>query len=210
MPIKITKKSKKTKKGKGKVSQSQQVIVNIQKGKRKALSQPVSRPSQPPIIIQPPQQDFTQLENLFKQYSTSRSVAEPKPVTMGMETQTSVGIPANLEENIRLEQQKLKEKLASIQEEKPVKNLDQDFLNLSQLRSAIDTDRVGLRRGKKPEETPVRVIKPRTQKTGVRRVLNPSTNRLIDVGGTTWKTLVREGKIQEPEDLVTEISPKKK
>ena len=136
MPIKITKKSKKTKKGKGKVSQSQQVVVNISKGKRKAPSQPVSRPSQAPIIIQQPQQDFSQLENLFRQYSTSRSVAEPKPVTMGVETQTEKPIMVEKQQQTQVSVpsvqpllQPLKETQKQLHERLSQLNIEKEFLD---------------------------------------------------------------------------------
>lgn len=198
MPIKISKKSKRTKKGKGKVTQSQQVVVNINKGKRKASSQPVSRPSQPPIIIQPPQQDFTQLENLFKQYSSSRSVAEPKPVTMGMETQTekpipissgtqtAVGVPANLEENIRLAQKKL----ASIEEEKPIPVKKEKKLTLRETRVKLKPP-VPIQENRPP----VTLLPIRRTAVATTKMINPESNRPIKIGGDVYKKLVKEGKI---------------
>ena len=178
MPIKITKKSKKTKKGK--VSQSQQVIVNIQKGKRKASSQPVSRPSQAPIIIQQPQQDFTQLENLFKQYSTSRSVSQPsKPVTMGMETQTENPIMIEREQQTQV----------SVPDVEPLLQPLKEFLDTERLKKAIDTNMVSERR--KNQEGLRRIEKPATNK-----VRNPDTNRPIMVGGDLYNKLVKEGKIK--------------
>jgi hypothetical protein len=201
MPIKITKKSKKTKKGKGKVSQSQQVIVNIQKGKRKASSQPVSRPSQPPIIIQPPQQDFTQLENLFKQYSTSRPIAEPvKPVTIGMDTQTDMPIstgratqteltiPSNLEQNIKMEKELLKENLKKLEVEKPI---------------PVARQRQPAPQRKPP--VPIQENRPRVSLLPVRttapkptpeKVLNPLTDKMVTPD--YYKRLVRQGKINPP------------
>jgi hypothetical protein len=197
MPIKITKKSKRTKKGKGKVSQSQQVIVNIQKGKRKASSQPSIRTSQPPIIIQPPQQDFTQLENLFKQYSTSRSVAEPKPVTIG-ETQTempitkSTGIgqtdltiPPNMEENIKATAKNLAINLKKLEEEKPI---------------PVARQRQPAPQRKPP--VPIQENRPRVSLLPVRtsapptppeKILNPLTNKMVTPD--YYKRLVREGRI---------------
>lgn len=202
MPIKITKRSKKTKKGK--VTQSQQVVVNINKGKRKASSQPVMRHSQPPIIIQQPQPaqpDYSQLENLFKQYSTTRSVAEPKPVTMGMETQTeqpisissgtqtAVGIPANLEESIRLEQKKLKEKLASIQEEKPIP--------IKEKKPTLRETRVKLKPPVPIQENrpPITLLPVRRTALATTKVVNPDTNRPVKIGGSVYKKLLKEGKI---------------
>ena len=185
MPIKISKRSKKTK-GKGKVSQSQQVVVNINKGKRKASSQPVMRQSQPPIIIQQPQQDYSALENLFRQYSSSRSVAEPKPVTMGMETQpekpisvtsetqTPVGVPPNLEEIRRLQ------KILAEDEE--------NFFNISTPRDATPPRR-------SLNQPAVRVINRTSDKTNVEKVLNPDTNRPVTIGGDVYKKLVKKGKI---------------
>ena len=185
MPIKITKKSKRTKKGKGKVSQSQQVIVNIQKGKRKASSQPVSRPSQAPIIIQQPQQDFSQLENLFKQYSTSRPVVEPKPVTMGIDTQTETPImvdkktqvkiinPDKLEQQLTQEQERLREKLAEIEpvrQRQPAPQRQRRVLSPFPVRQNL------------PSPTPDKVV-------------NPDTGRSINVGGSAYNKLVKEGKI---------------
>lgn len=186
MPIKITKKSKRTKKGKGKVSQSQQVIVNIQKGKRKASSQPVYKPPQAPVIIQQPQPDFTQLENLFKQYSSTRSVAEPKPVNMGMETQTETPIMVDkqtqvkesgqigLQQQLTQEQQRLRQKLAEIEGEKPIP--------IRQRQPAPQRPRQVL------SPLPVRVI-PNTPD----KVVNPETNRMINVGGSAYKKLVKDG-----------------
>ena len=194
MPIKITKKSKKTKKGK--VTQSQQVIVNINKAKRKASSKPVMRQSQPPIIIQQPQpqqQDYTQLENLFKQYSTSRSVAEPKPVTMGMETQTEkpismssgsqtdLKVPTNLEETIRLEGIKLREKLAKIEEEKPIPIRERR----PKLKPPVPVQ----------ENRPPVTLLPARASLSNQKVLNPDTRRPVKVGGDVYKKLVKEGKI---------------
>jgi len=199
MPIKISKK-KRTKKGKGKVSQSQQVIVNIQKGKRKASSQPVSRPSQAPIIIQQPQQDFTQLENLFKQYSTSRPVAEPKPVTMGMDTQTDMPIttgkstqteltiPSNLEQNIKMEKEILKENLKKLEVEKPI---------------PVARQRQPAPQRKPP--VPIQENRPRVSILPVRttapkptpeKILNPLTNKMVTPD--YYKRLVREGKVNPP------------
>jgi hypothetical protein len=194
MPIKITKKSKKTKKGK--VSQSQQVIVNINKAKRKTSSQPVMRQSQPPIIIQQPQpqpQDYTQLENLFKQYSTSRSVSEPKPVTIGMETQTEkpismssgsqtdLKVPTNLEETIRLEGIKLREKLAKIEEEKPIPIRERR----PKLKPPVPVQ----------ENRPPVTLLPARVSLSNQKVVNPDTRRPVKVGGDVYKKLVKEGKI---------------
>jgi len=192
MPIKITKKSKRTKKGKGKVTQSQQVIVNIQKGKRKASSKPVMRQSQPPIIIQQPQQqDYSQLENLFKQYSTSRSVAEPKPVTMGMETQTETPImvdkqtqvkssnPVKLEQELTKEQLRLQEKLLALEAEKPIPVARQRQPAPQRPRQILSPFPV---RQTAPAPTPDKVV-------------NPETNRMINVGGSAYKKLVKDGKI---------------
>jgi hypothetical protein len=198
MPIKITKKSKKTKKGKGKVSQSQQVIVNIQKGKRKASSQPSIRTSQPPIIIQPPQQDYTQLENLFKQYSTSRPIAEPvKPVTIGMdtqtempittgrETQTDLSIPPNMEENIKATAKNLAISLKKLEEEKPI---------------PVARQRQPAPQRKPP--VPIQENRPRVSLLPVRttapptppeKILNPLTNKMVTPD--YYKRLVREGKV---------------
>jgi hypothetical protein len=180
MPIKISKKSKRTKKGKGKVSQSQQVIVNIQKGKRKASSQPVSRPSQAPIIIQQPQQDITQLENLFRQYSTSRPVAEPKPVTMGMETQTETPIMVKKEPAITFsqeQQQRVREKLAEMEREKPIP--------VERSKSAPPRERPATIpfpvRGNAPKPTP-------------EKVLNPNSGKMVSPA--YFKKLVKEGKIK--------------
>lgn len=193
MPIKISKKSKRTKKGKGKVSQSQQVIVNIQKGKRKASSQPIIRQSQAPIIIQPPQQDFSQLENLFKQYSTSRSVAEPsKPVNVSMETQTETPIMVDkqtqkkssnpvvkLEQQLIQETQRLNEKLAQIKEEKPIPVARERQPAPQRPRQILSPFPV---RATAPKPTPDKVV-------------NPDTNRMINVGGSAYKKLVKDGKI---------------
>ena len=197
MPIKITKKSKRTKKGKGKVSQSQQVIVNIQKGKRKASSQPVVRTSQPPIIIQPPQQDFTQLENLFKQYSTSRPIVEPvKPVTIGetqtempistgRATQTDLSIPPNMEENLKATAKNLAINLKKLEEEKPIP--------------------VARQRQPAPQRNPpvpIQENRPRVSLLPVRttapkptpeKILNPLTNKMVTPD--YYKRLVREGKV---------------
>ena len=202
MPIKISKRSKKTK-GKGKVSQSQQVIVNIQKGKRKASSQPVSRPSPAPIIIQQPQQDFSQLENLFRQYSTSRYVAEPvkqvvsfetqteNPIMVEREQQTQVSVPTvppllpafqNLKRDVEQTQKQLNERLSQL-------NVQKEFLDTQQLKSAIDTGMVSERR--KKQEGLRRIEKPATNK-----VRNPDTNRPIMVGGDLYNKLVKEGKIK--------------
>jgi hypothetical protein len=198
MPIKITKKSKKTKKGK--VSQSQQVVVNIQKGKRKASSQPVVRSSQPPIIVQPPQQDFTQLESLFKQYSTSRPIAEPvKPVTTGMDTQTEMpittstgvgqtelSIPPSMEEmNLAVNLKKLEE------EEKPIPVVRQ---RSPQRKAPVPTQES---RPRVLSQLPVRVTKSTPEK-----VLNPLTNKMVSPD--YYKRLVKEGRI------VTDLTPKKK
>jgi len=201
MPIKITKKSKKTKKGKGKVSQSQQVVVNIQKGKRKASSQPVVRTSQPPIIVQPPQQDFTQLENLFKQYSTTRSIAEPvKPVTIGMDTQTEMPItnrrstqtdflisPDMEEMNLAVNLKKLEE------EEKPIPVARQ---RSPQRKAPVPTQE---NRPRVLSQLPVRVTAP---KSTPEKVLNPLTNKMVSPD--YYKRLVKEGKV------VTELTPKRK
>lgn len=196
MPIKITKKSKKTKKGKGRVSQSQQVIVNIQKGKRKASSQPVSRPSQAPIIIQPPQQDFTQLENLFRQYSTSRPVAEPKPVTMGMETQTEKPIMVEREQQTPVSVpdvepllQPLKETQKQLNERLSQLDFEKEFLDTERLKNAINTNMVADRR--KNQDGLRRIERP-----PVIKVRNPDTNRPIMVGGDIYNKLVKEGKIK--------------
>jgi hypothetical protein len=205
MPVKITKRSKKTKKGK--VTQSQQVVVNINKGKRKASSQPVMRHSQPPIIIQQPQPaqpDYSQLENLFKQYSTSRSVAEPKPVTMGMETQTeqpisissgtqtAVGIPANLEESIKLEQKKLREKLAAIEEEKPIPVKEK-----KEKKPTLRETRVKLKPPVPIQENrpPVTLLPVRRTALATTKIINPDTRRPIKIGGDVYKKLLKEGKI---------------
>jgi hypothetical protein len=197
MPIKITKKSKRTKKGKGKVSQSQQVIVNIQKGKRKASSQPVVRTSQPPIIIQPPQQDFTQLENLFKQYSTSRPIVEPvKPVTIGetqtempistgRATQTDLSIPPNMEENLKATAKNLAINLKKLEEEKPI---------------PVARQRQPAPQRKPP--VPIQENRPRVSLLPVRttapkptpeKILNPLTNKMVTPD--YYKRLVREGKV---------------
>jgi len=199
MPIKITKKSKRTKKGK--VSQSQQVIVNIQKGKRKASSQPVIRQSQPPIIIQPPQQDFTQLENLFRQYSTSRSVTEPvKPVNVSMDTQTETPImvdkktqikPVNpvvkLEQQLTQEQQRLNEKLREIDAGKPIREVEAG--------KPIPVERS---KSAPPRQRPVVIpfpVRANAPPSTPDKVLNPDTNRMINVGGSAYKKLVKDGKI---------------
>jgi hypothetical protein len=196
MPIKITKKSKRTKKGK--VSQSQQVIVNIQKGKRKASSQPVIRQSQAPIIIQPPQQDFSQLENLFRQYSTSRPIAEPvKPVNVSMDTQTETPIMVDkqtqvkssnpvvkLEQQLTQEQQRLQEKLFALEAGKPIPVERQRQPAPPRQRPAVIPFPV---RENAPPPTPD-------------KVLNPDTNRMINVGGSAYKKLVKEGKIK-PEKM---------
>jgi hypothetical protein len=197
MPIKITKKSKRTKKGKGKVSQSQQVIVNIQKGKRKASSQPVVRTSQPPIIIQPPQQDFTQLENLFKQYSTSRPIAEPvkllygvdtqteMPITTGIATQTDLSIPPNMEENLKATAKNLAINLKKLEEEKPI---------------PVARQRQPAPQRKPP--VPIQENRPRVSLLPVRtsapptppeKILNPLTNKMVTPD--YYKRLVREGKV---------------
>jgi len=195
MPIKITKKSKRTKKGK--VSQSQQVIVNIQKGKRKVSSQPVIRQSQAPIIIQPPQQDFSQLENLFRQYSTSRSVAEPvKPVTIGMETQTEMpiikstgvgqtdlSIPHNLEQNIEREKELLKKNLKKLDEEKPIPVIRQRA-------------QAPQRQREQSPQIPVRAISIEPDK-----VYNPESKRMINVGGNAYKKAVKSGIKLTPEKM---------
>ena len=199
MPIKITKKSKRTKKGK--VSQSQQVIVNIQKGKRKASSQPVIRQSHVPIIIQPPQQDFSQLENLFRQYSTSRSVAEPvKPVNVSMDTQTETPIMVDkqtqvrtgnpvvkLEQQLTEEQQRLQDKLREIEAGKPIPVARQ-------------------RQPAPPRKPPVPIQenRPRIPSFPVRatappptpdKVYNPESKRMINVGGRAYKEAVKAGYI---------------
>jgi hypothetical protein len=193
MPIKITKKSKRTKKGKGKVSQSQQVIVNIQKGKRKASSQPVIRQSQAPIIIQPPQQDFSQLENLFRQYSTSRPVTEPvKQVLYGVDTQTETPIMVDkttqlktsnpvvkLEQQLTQEQQRLQDKLLEIEAGRPIPVA-------RQRRPAPQRER--------PVLSPL-PVRPTAPPPTPEKVLNPETNRMISVGGSAYKKLVKEGKI---------------
>lgn len=195
MPIKISKK-KRTKKGKGKVSQSQQVIVNIQKGKRKASSQPVSRPSQAPIIIQQPQQDFTQLENLFKQYSTSRPVAEPKPVTMGMDTQTETPIMVEREQqtpvavpDVEPLLQSLKETQKQLNERLSQLDFEKEFLDTERLKNAINTNMVADRRKKQDGLR-------RVERPPVIKVRNPDTNRPIMVGGDIYNKLVKEGKIK--------------
>jgi hypothetical protein len=194
MPIKITKKSKRTKKGKGKVSQSQQVIVNIQKGKRKASSQPVIRQSQAPIIVQPPQQDFSQLENLFRQYSTSRSVTEPvKQVLYGVDTQTetpimvdkktqvkSVNPVVKLEQQLTEEQQRLQEKLFALEGQRPIP-VARQRQPAPQRPRQISLSPFPVR-ANAPPPTPD-------------KVLNPDTNRMINVGGSAYKKLVKEGKI---------------
>ena len=190
MPIKISKK-KRTKKGKGKVSQSQQVIVNIQKGKRKASSQPVIRQSQAPIIIQPPQQDFSQLENLFKQYSTSRPIAEPvKPLTISTDKgQTDLSIPPNMEENIKATAKNLAINLKKLEEEKPI---------------PIERQRQPAPQRKPP--VPIQENRPRVSLLPVRttapkptpeKVLNPLTDKMVTPD--YYKRLVREGKIPQPE-----------
>lgn len=197
MPIKITKKSKRSKKGKGKVSQSQQVIVNIQKGKRKASSQPVSRPSQAPSIIQQPQQDFSQLENLFKQYSTSRPVALPKPVTMGMETQTEKPIMVEREQqtpvsvpDVQPLLQPLKETQKQLNEKLSQLNLEKEFLDTERLKKAIDTNMVSERRKKQGGLR--RIERPNI----IPKVINPATNRPITVGGDLYNKLVKEGRLK--------------
>lgn len=234
MPIKISKKTRKTK-GKGKVSQSQQVIVNIQKGKRKASSQPVIRPSPAPIIIQQPQQDYTQLENLFKQYSTSRSVMEPvkvpekvsfetqieKPIMTNKQTYIDMQIPINLEEQIKLEQKKLKEKLMQLEEEKPIKletpksvrpttpktdpiqNLPLRERIVEKYPNAFNTE---TKKWLLNNSTPVRQISPSIRQIAEEQnaskreikegyILNPVSNRQIKIGGAIYKNLVKENKI---------------
>jgi len=196
MPIKITKKSKKTKKGKGKVSQSQQVIVNIQKGKRKASSQPVVRPSQPPIIIQPPQQDFTQLENLFKQYSTSRPVTEPVKLLYGVDTQTETPIMVEREQqtpvavpDVEPLLQPLKETQKQLIERLSQLDFEKEFLDTERLKNAINTNMVADRRKKQDGLR-------RIERPPVIKVRNPDTNRPIMVGGDIYNKLVKEGKIK--------------
>jgi len=198
MPIKITKKSKKTKKGKGKVSQSQQVIVNIQKGKRKASSQPVIRTSQPPIIIQPPQQDFSQLENLFRQYSTSRPVTEPKPVTIGMDastempittgkaTQTSLSLPPDIEENLKAVSKSLEKSLKQLEEEKPI-TIPRQRQPAPQRKPPVP---IQLENRPRVSLLPVRTSAPPTPPE---KVLNPLTNKMVTPD--YYKRLVREGKV---------------
>lgn len=193
MPIKISKKSKQTKKGKGKVSQSQQVVVNIQKGKRRASSHPVLRQSQAPIIIQPPQQDYSVLENLFKQYSSSRSVAEPvkQPVMMGMETQTDNPLMVAKEQqtqvlvpNVQPLLQPLKETQKQLNERLSQLNLEKEFLDTERLKKAIDTTMVSERRRiPPPPQIPL-------------KVLNPKSGKMIKVGTQYYKGLVKEGIIK--------------
>jgi hypothetical protein len=172
MPIKITKKSKKTK-GKGKLSQSQQVIVNIQKGKRKSSSQPIIRQSQPPIIIQSPQQDFSIFEKLLNQYSTSRSVVEPVKQVATFETQTEIPIMIEREQQTQISL--LPPKLPPILNEK-----NKEFLDTEQLKEAIDTNMVSERRIKTPSQ----------------KVLNPRSGKMIKVGTQYYKTLVKQGIIK--------------
>jgi hypothetical protein len=191
MPVKISKKSKKTK-GKGKVSQSQQVVVNIQKGKRRAASQPVVRHSQAPIIIQPPQQDYSVLENLFKQYSSSRSVAEPvkQPIMMGMETQTDNPLMVAKEQQTQLSVpnvqpllQPLKETQKQLNERLSQLNLEKEVLDTERLKKAIDTTMVSERRRTSPPQIPL-------------KVLNPKSGKMIKVGTRYYRTLVKEGIIK--------------
>jgi hypothetical protein len=167
MPMKITKKSKKTK-GKGKLSQSQQVIVNIQKGKRKSSSQPIIRQSQPPIIIQP-QQDFSIFEKLLNQYSTSRSVVEPVKQVATFETQTEKPIMIEREQQTQISL--LPPKLPPILNEK-----NKEFLDTEQLKEAIDTNMVS--------------------ETSSQKVLNPKSGKMIKVGTKYYKTLERQGIIK--------------
>jgi hypothetical protein len=135
MPMKITKKSKKTK-GKGKLSQSQQVIVNIQKGKRKSSSQPIIRQSQPPIIIQPPQQDFSIFEKLLNQYSTSRSVVEPVKQVATFETQTEKPIMIEREQQTQISL--LPPKLPPILNEKNKEFLDTDMVSERKIEKVLN------------------------------------------------------------------------
>jgi len=203
MPIKISKKSKRTKKGK--VSQSQQVIVNIQKGKRKASSQPVSRPSQAPIIIQPPQQDFSQLENLFKQYSTSRSVAEPvKQVLYGVDTQTETPIMVDketqkkssnpvvtLEQQLTEEHKRLNEKLKQIDAGKPIREVE----------AGNPIPVVRQRPLAPPRQRPAVIpfpVRENAPRPTPDKVYNPDSKRMINVGGSAYKKAVKAGLI-DPE-----------
>jgi hypothetical protein len=165
MPIKITKKSKKTK-GKGKLSQSQQVIVNIQKGKRKSSSQPIIRPSQPPIIIQPPQHDYSVLEKLLNQYSTSRSVVEPVKQVATFETQTEKPIMIEREQQTQISVPNVPPLLSPILIEN-----EKEFL---------DTD----------------MVSERKIETSSQKVLNPKSGKMIKVGTKYYKTLVKQGIIK--------------
>lgn len=204
MPVKISKKTRKTK-GKGKLSQSQQVIVNIQKGKRKSTSQPVIRTAPAPIIIQQPQQDFSQLENLFRQYSTSRSVIEPTKVPekvsfetqteqpVMMEKKTQVGTPAGFDELLRekemykmqQEKEKLRKKLSEFSRQ--AKDIFQEYTPIKQ----TPIKQEPMAEFRTPESFSISESK--TPDLPSDKVINPETNRMIKVGSNTYKKLQKKG-----------------